>query len=95
MEKILLIIVPAMLLAYYLKTSWPDLKDKKLLLGLLIGGTIIFYVGMLFSLINVLLGSTLQLLGTCLFFTAVAINISSHSKEKAPDQSFHPDEDSE
>ena len=95
MEKTLLIIVPAMLLAYYLKTSWLDLKDKKVLLGLLIGGTLIYYVGMFFSPINVLLGSTLQLLGTCLFFTAVAVNISNHPKEKASDPSFHQDEESE
>ena len=95
MEKILMIIVPAMLLAYYLKTSWPDIKDKKVLLGLMIGGTLLFYVGILFRPINLLLGSTLQLVATCLFFTAVAVNLSSRPKEKAPDQSFQQDEDSE
>ncbi len=95
MEKTLTLIVPAMLLAYYLKTSWPDIKDKKVLLVLMIGGTLLFYVGVFFRPINLLLGSTLQLVATCLFFTAVAVNMGSHSKEKAPDQSFHPDEDSE
>jgi hypothetical protein len=94
MEILLSIIVPAMLLAYYLKTSWPDLKDKKILLGLLIGGTIVYYTGMLFSFINELLGSTLKLLGACLFFTAVAINLSSRPKEKAADPSIHQDEHS-
>jgi hypothetical protein len=50
---------------------------------------------MLWGQINLLLGSTLQLLGTCLFFTAVAVNLSSRPQEKAPQQSFHQDEDSE
>lgn len=95
MERILSIIVPAMLLAYYLKSSWPAIKNKKVLLGLLLGGTLIYYIGMLLSQINLLLGSTLQLLGTCLFFTAVAVNLSSRPQEKAPQQSFHQDEDSE
>ncbi|PKM76006.1 MAG: hypothetical protein CVU90_14735 [Firmicutes bacterium HGW-Firmicutes-15] len=95
MEKILSIIVPAMLLAYYLKTSWLDIKDKKILLVLMIGGTVLFYVGLLFRPINQLLGSTLQLVATCLFFTAVAINISNRPKEKAPDPGFQQDEDSE
>jgi hypothetical protein len=95
MGKILSIIVPAMLLAYYLKSSWPAIKGKKVLLGLLLGGTLIYYIGMLGGQINLLLGSTLQLLGTCLFFTAVAVNLSSRPPAKAPQQSFPQDEDSE
>lgn len=74
--EILYWVAPALLLAYYLKSSGPDLKHKKVLLGLLIGGTLMFYAGMLGAAINGSL-STLKLLGTCLFFTAVAVNLGN------------------
>jgi hypothetical protein len=85
-----------MLLAYYLKTSGTAIKDNKVLLGLLVGGTLFFYSGLFLEYINPWLGSTLKLLGTCLFFTAVAINLASSSKEKAAEQKrFNKDEDSD
>lgn len=80
METILNIIVPAVILGYYLRSNWLKLKDRKIILGILIGGTLIFYAGVF---IGSLLGSNLKLLGTCLFFTVVAINVNRHSKERA------------
>jgi tryptophan-rich sensory protein len=80
------IIVPALLLAYYLKTMLPDAKNKLVLVGMLGGGTFLFYSGIFFDAINPASASILKLTGACLFFTCVAI-YTKRSKEKTPDQS--------
>jgi hypothetical protein len=94
MEQILYAIMPAFILGWYLKNKWDIVRKSKIMLGLLIAGTLIFYAG-IFT--NPILGSTLKLLGTCLFFTVVAVNLSRASKDKPGinDQNLNEDEDSE
>lgn len=89
------VLIPALLLAYYLKKNWPDIKDKPILVSLLVGGILVYYAGILFTWTNPFLESTLKLLGTCLFFSGVAVNTSKRPKEKTPDQGFQQEEDSE
>jgi|GEM_PF-2269404 len=94
MDIFLSVLIPALLLAYYLKIMWAYAKDKRVLVGLLAGGTLLFYVGLLFNKINPGLESILKLAGACLFFTTVAVN-TRRPKEQTPDQNLHPDKDSE
>lgn len=94
MDIFLSVLIPALLLAYYLRIMWADAKDKRVLVGLLAGGTILFYAGLFFNKINPGLESILKLTGACLFFTTVAIN-SRRPKDETPDQSLHPDKNSD
>jgi len=73
---------------------WVKAKDKRVLVGLLSGGTILFYAGLFFNKINPGLESILKLTGACLFFTTVAVN-TRRPKKETPDQNSHTNEDSE
>jgi hypothetical protein len=94
-EVLVSVLLPILLLAFYLKSSWSTMKHKPVLVGLLVGGTFLYYVGILLTQINPYLESTLKLLGTCLFFTAVAINISNLRQESRHDQNSSQDKDSQ
>ncbi|MEN6460645.1 MAG: hypothetical protein ABFC94_04645 [Syntrophomonas sp.] len=68
-------------LAYYVHTDWPGIKNKPVILGLLIAGAIIFITGQAISGISIQFASLLRLFGACLFFTGVAINTSRRQKK--------------
>jgi hypothetical protein len=72
----LLWVVPILLLAYFLKQMGPRAKSQPLLSGCLAGGTVLFYVGLISVRFNPNIGSTIQLLGACLFFSGVALDIT-------------------
>lgn len=73
MAQLLSLLVPVLLLAYYLRIVGAGTHDKKWLVGFLVGGTCLYYIGMLLTRIYTPgLGTTLQLTGACLFFTGVA-----------------------
>lgn len=90
-KTILSIFVPVLVLVYYLKTGWSGLKTRKFLVFLLVAGVAIYYIGILVSPIDIVTGSTLVLLGTCLFFTAVGVNLSASNNVKNRD-SLPPDD---
>lgn len=77
--QILLWVVPLLLLIYFLKQMGPRAKTQPMLSGFLAGGTILFYVGMFLVRFNPGIGSTIQLLGACVFFSGVALNITKKS----------------
>lgn len=85
MDKLISLAIPALLLAYYLKTILPNTKNKAIPIGMLTGGALLFYLGIFLDMANPAIASILKLAGACLFFTCVALNIM-RSKEKTPDQ---------
>ncbi|NMC27137.1 MAG: hypothetical protein GYA42_03215, partial [Syntrophomonadaceae bacterium] len=72
LETILMLLLPAALLAYFLKTIPPSVKDYRLIRILLLAGTASFYGGLLFMGSNPGVQSILKLAGACAFFTGVA-----------------------
>jgi len=80
MQTVLWITVPLLLLIYFLVKMGPRAKNHPFLSGCLIVGTVLFYTGMFVNSLNPSLGSTIQLLGACLFFSGVALDIT----QKAP-----------
>ena len=74
METLLSLLVPALLLTYYWKIVRSSGQGRRLRFGLLVGGTCLYYIGMLLTLISVNSGTLLQLTGACLFFTGVALH---------------------
>lgn len=72
MEAFLLLLLPAALLAYFLKTIPLSVKDYGLIRILLLAGTASFYFGLLFMGSNPGVQSILKLAGACAFFTGVA-----------------------
>lgn len=93
MEIILSVLIPILLLAYYLRSDWQIIKTNRILIGVLAGGTLLYYLGLAFSRINPNVESLLKLSGACLFFTGVAFHTIKHPKEKNPDQKLDQDED--
>lgn len=74
METILSLLVPALLLAYYWRIVRTSGQGRRLPFGLLVGGTCLYYIGMLLTLISSNSGTLLQLTGACMFFTGVALH---------------------
>jgi hypothetical protein len=93
MKIILSIIIAALLLAYYLRSDWENIKHNRILMGALVGGTLIFYLGLTFSSINPAYESLLKLTGACIFFTGVALHTVKRPQAKDPDQNLDQDED--
>lgn len=93
MEIILSILVPGLLLAYYLKTNRQILQHNRILAGTLIGGTILFYTGLAFRGTAPAVESLLKLGGACLFFTGVAFLTVRRPQENDPDRRRDHDED--
>ena len=93
MERIIWIVFPALLLAYYLRTIGPRAKNQPILAGLLIGGTGLYYLGMLFDN-NPGVASIIKLSGACLFFSVVAFSTTKKRPPDSPDQT-QSNEDSE
>lgn len=88
MEIILSILIPGLLLAYYMKSAEERIKHNRGLGILLIGGTFMFYVGLVFRIIDPTVESLLKLGGACLFFTGVALLTigQEHNSDRVPDQ---------
>jgi hypothetical protein len=84
MESILYVVLPALLLAYYLKTLATPLKDHPLLSAALVGGVCLYYAGLLFGLTEPVLKTLLQLSGACLFFTGVAVRTLRRPRSDTP-----------
>ena len=95
MEMILSILIPALLLAYYLRSSSQNIKHSRILTGMLVGGTFIYYLGLAINGINPAEASVLKLGGACLFFTGVAVNTIKRPQENNPDQKLDQDEDNQ
>jgi len=93
MEILLSILIPILLLAYYLRSDWPNMKNNPMLMGVLIGATLLYYLGLAFSAIDPVIESLLKLSGACLFFTGIAFHTVKRPKEKNPDQKIDQDED--
>jgi ABC-type uncharacterized transport system permease subunit len=72
LEKLITVSVALICLAYYIKSNWPGIKNRRLILILLFGGILVFLVGV--ALNRTEAGPTLRLLGTCIFFSGVAID---------------------
>lgn len=79
LTKLITLGIALLCLAYYVRSKWPGIKDRPMILSFLIGGMVIFLVGVLLDCSN--LGSTLRLLGTCVFFTGVAIDTAKVNKK--------------
>jgi len=93
MKIILSVLIAALLLAYYLRSDWKNIKHNRILLGALVGGTLIYYVGLAFSGVNPVFASTLELGGACIFFTGVVLNTVKRPPQNNPDQKLDQDED--
>jgi len=93
MNIILSVLIAALLLAYYLRSDWENIKNNRILMGALVGGTLIYYLGLAFSGINPVYESLLKLSGACLFFTGVAFNTVKRPQEKNPDHNLDQDEE--
>jgi heme A synthase len=84
MTTVLALLVPALLLAYYLKAARSSAHASRLLVGLLVVGTCLFYIGILLTRISLGLGTMLQLIGACLFFTGVAFHTLKRPTAQPP-----------
>lgn len=92
METALSILIPISLLTYYLWSDWQNMKTNRILMGVLIGGTLLYYLGLAFAAIDPVLESLLKLSGACLFFTGIALHTVRRSKVKNPDPKKDQDE---
>jgi hypothetical protein len=79
--KLLPYILVLLCLTYYVKSDWPGIKNKPVILGLLVTGALLFIIGLAIISASQQLAQSLKVFGACLFFTAVAINISRINKE--------------
>lgn len=93
METFLLVVLPAALLAYFLKTIPPSVKDYGLIRLLLLAGTASFYAGLLFIGSNPGVQSILKLAGACAFFTGVAFYNMRRPNQEAETATQSSDED--
>lgn len=78
LEKLITVGIALLCLAFYVKSNWPSIKDRRMILTLLGCGMLIFLIGVI---VEYSLGSTLRLLGTCVFFTGVAIDTTITRKK--------------
>ncbi|HEX3012253.1 MAG TPA: hypothetical protein VHQ70_09525 [Syntrophomonadaceae bacterium] len=79
MDKLFTLTVALVCLVYYVKSNWPGIKDRPVIMVLLVGGILIFVAGVALSKSTT--GPTLRLLGTCIFFTGVAIDAGMARKK--------------
>ena len=84
LETALSILIPALLLAYYLHKLRSSDQGSWWMVGLLVGGTCCYYIGMLIARTSPGPGTTLQLAGACLFFTGVAIQTPRRNSAQPP-----------
>jgi hypothetical protein len=78
LEKLITLGIALICMAYYLKSQWPGIKERRGILTLLTGGILIFLAGVISG--HGSWGSTLRLLGTCVFFTGVAVDTAQARK---------------
>lgn len=79
LEKLITLGIALLCLAYYVKSNWPAIKDRRMILTLLGCGMLVFLIGVILGHGN--FGPTLRLLGTCVFFTGVAIDTTLARKK--------------
>jgi hypothetical protein len=85
METFLLLVVPAILLAYLLKIIPASRSNYRLIRGLLLTGTAVFYAGLLLLGRDPGLQSIFKLGGACLFFTGAAFHFMERpAQDPAP-----------
>lgn len=94
MEILLSVLIPILLLTYYLRTDWQNMKTNRILMGVLVGGTLLYYLGLALSEINPVYESLLKLSGACLFFSGIAFK-TVKTKKNNPDQKIDQDEDNQ
>jgi hypothetical protein len=66
-------------LGYYIKSTWPGIKERPLTLTLMAVGMLGFVIGVILGQNN--WGSHLRLLSTCVFFAGVAIDVNIRRKK--------------
>jgi|LSQX01.2.fsa_nt_gb uncharacterized membrane protein len=92
MNTVIAILIPALLLVYYLMLHWTSFKNSRILQGLVGSGLVIYYVGMFLNQTNPNMGSLLKLTGATILFTIVVFHTMTRPKEKTPDQVSDQDE---